>query len=164
MQAANSLGVGPGSLSDGPEPRWQHGFGIEFALQTGAPGVFCFCSDTSQLFAGALRRCMHVVFICSPFSCLFTGNRARGIQHVRTGIHFLLLCARCKHCRVPAYTWWRGPVLSPNPKDCTCSGCFLPLSCCVVLCCSGDEDARLAGSFCLGQKKVGGRPGFGFET
>ena len=57
MQAANSLGVGPVILSDGPEPRWQHGFGIEFALQTGAPGVFCFCSDTSQLFAGALHAC-----------------------------------------------------------------------------------------------------------
>ena len=57
MQAANSLGVGPVILSDGPEPRWQHGFGIEFALQTGAPGVFCFCSDTSQLVAGALHAC-----------------------------------------------------------------------------------------------------------
>ena len=67
MQAANSLGVGPVILSDGPEPRWQHGFGIEFALQTGAPGVFCFCSDTSQLFAGALHACGVDLqsFVCS---------------------------------------------------------------------------------------------------
>ena len=53
MQVANSPGVGPVILSDGPEPRWQHGFGIEVALQTGDLCLFCLCSDTSQLFAGA---------------------------------------------------------------------------------------------------------------